>query len=425
MNIRKMFCLFISLTIIYIIFQIIFQITSHGHIVEYKIKSNDTKYEIKEILTYREKNEENNYYFEIKDGNNLFNFQIFEDLEKKNYVIKDIHSFKNNDYSCIYPIFKTEKQLTDILCIKDNIIYPYQSIKGQNKEIDDFKTGLEGVYSEKKYISNNTNTLKKESIIIYRDNLIKKHFLSLENYKGIYLVNTEDIYKKIELFMNDSYKKDISTFYLDKYITADYNQKYSFNEFYVLNIKNGKQEKILSNKALNLDGYIMGSLEDKIYIYDNSDKEQYSVNIKNNSISKVGNTSSGIKLYENNKWIDYSSYDAYENKVTFNEYKINDTKYSEYSRIDKIGNKASGYYYFYKKKGNKYVVYRASVQNDAVLTYLFETTNIENVIYDDNYIYYINGNDICYYRDDLYVKKVVTNKELEYNTSLKFGLYIS
>ncbi len=425
MNIRKMLCLFISLTIIYIIFQIIFQMTSHGHTVEYKIKNNEIKYEIKEVLTYKEKNEENNYYFEIKENDKLFTFQIFGDLDKRNYVIKDIYSYKSNEYSCIYPIFKTEEQLTDILCIKDNIIYPYQSIKGKNKEIDNFKDSLKDIYSEIIYEDENSNTMKKESITIYRDNLIKNHYLAIENYKGVYLINTNDVYKKIDIFMNDSYKRDIAGFYSDKYITADYNQKYSFNEFYLLNIKTGKQEKILSNKALNLDGYIMGSLEDKIYIYDKSDKEQYSVNIKNNSISKVGNASSGIKIYENNKWIDYSSYDAYDNKTTFNQYKIINSKYSEYSRVDKVGNKLSGYYYFYKRNGNKYDVYRASVQNESVLTYLFETTNIENIIYNEHYIYYINGADILYYKDDLYIKKLITNKELEYNESIKFGLFIS
>jgi hypothetical protein len=417
--------LLIGLIIIYILFQTLFKMTSHGHIVEYKIKHDEEKFEVTEVLTYKEKQEENNYYFEVKNKDNVFTFQIFEDMKKRNYVIKDIYSYEDSEYTCIYPIFKTEKQLTDILCMKDGIIYPYQSIKGQSEGVDQFKDNLNDMYSEEKYEEDTSNSLKKENLTIYRNNLLPKHYLSLENYKGIYLVNTKDIYKKIELFTNDSYKKEVAAFYLDKYITADYNQKYSFNEFSIVDIKSGKQEKIVSNTALNLDAYVMGTIDEKVYIYDKSNKEQYAINLKNNSISKIGNVSSGIQVYENGTWMDYSSYDAYNEKKTFREYQISDSKYDAYQRVDKVGNEKSGYYYFYKKNNNTYDVYRASVQNDEVLTYLFQTTDIQNIIYQDHYIYYINGTDICYYHDDLYIRKVVTNTELEYNKSLKFGLYIS
>lgn len=424
MNIKKMCLLLITLIIIYIVFQITFQFVSNGHTVEYTIKSDEVKLKVKEIYTRNELNEKNNYYFEISDSEQLFTFQIFEDLKKRNYVIKDIKYFKGEEYVCIYPIFKMTNQLTDILCIKDNILYPYQSIKGTNEEVDLFKESLSEFYREESYENNLKNDLKKDGITIYRNNILKNHYLALETYKGAAIFNKKDIYKKIDLFEKDQYKKDISTFYKNKYITADYNKDYTFNEFYVVDIKTSKQSKIISDNALSLDAYVMGTIEDKIYIYDRSKKEQYAVHLKNNTISKTGNASSGIKIYVNGEWKDYSSYDAYDSKKTFHLYEIEEERFTKFERVDKIGNILSGYYYFYEKEDDVYHVYRASVQNDAVLTYLFDTTNIENIVYEDQYIYYIHKNKINYY-DGLSEKTVLMNKELEFNKNLKFGIYVS
>lgn len=425
MNIRKMFVLLITLILVYIGFQCAFQLVSKGHNVEYTIKTSNVKLKVKEIYTRNEKDERNNYYFEIKDSNDTFTLELFHDFKNRNYVIKDIKYLKTDNYTCIYPIFKTEEQLTDILCIKDHIIYPYQSIKGKDKEIDSFKDSLVEIYTEEQYQNDLTNDIKKEGNTFYRNNLLDKHYLALENYKGLYLFNKKDIYKKMELFKNDQYKKTITAFYENKYITADYNQDYTFNEFYVVDIKTLKQSKVISNQALSLDAYTMGVVENKVYIYDKSKKEQYTVDLKNNTISKVGNTSSGIKVYANGAWKDYSSYDAFENEKTFHEYKVEDEKFEHYDRVDKIGNNLSGYYYLYKKEKDIYKVYKVSVQNLKVRTFLFETTNIENIVYQNDYIYYINGNTINYYKEDTYIKTILMNKELEFNKNLKFGLFIS
>jgi len=416
MNLKKLFSLLITLIIVYVIFQITFKFVSDGHSVEYTIKNGEVKLNVKEVYTKKEKS---NYYFEISDSNTIFNFQIFDNLKERNYVINEIKYLKANEYTCIYPIFKNKESLTDILCMKDSIIYPYQSIKGINNNIDEFKESLKEYYSEEKYEDNLSNNLKKDGITIYRNNILDNHFLALENYKGISIINKKDINKKIELFENDQYKKEITGFYKSKYIAADYNQGYTFNKFYVVDIKTLKQDKIISNNTLNLDGYTMSTMEDKMYIYDKSNKEQYTVNLKNKSINKVGNASSGIKVYQNGKWNNYSSYDAYDKKTLFNSYKIKDKKYENYERVDKLDN----YYYLYKKDGDLYHVYRLLLQNEKILTYLFDTTNIENIEYVDNYIYYLNKNEIKYY-DNNYIKTVLLNKELEFNDSLKFGIYI-
>lgn len=419
MDIKKMFILLLCLIVVYFGFQFSFNMVNHGHEVSYIIKSNNTKLEVKEIYTQNRKNEKNNYYLEINDKTNIFTIQLFDDFKKRNYIIKDIKYMKGSNYTCIYPIFKDEKQYTDILCIKDNIIYQANSIN--DKEVEEFKESLEKKYDESLYDNDLSETLKKESLIIYKNNIVKNHYLAIENYKGLYLVNKKENFKKIELFENDKYKKELSYFANGKYISADFNKEYSFNEFYLTDIKNGKYKKIISDNALSLDAYVMGNINNKVYIYDKNEKNQYTVDIKNSSISKVGNTASGIKIYEDSKLKDYSSYDAYNNKKLFNEYTSTDL---DYERVDKIGNILSGNYYVYEKCNDGYIAYEIPVQNTKSKTYLFKTTNIENIVYQKDYIYFINGDTIYYYRKNNGIKSLVTNKELDFNNTLKFGLKI-
>ena len=105
--------------------------------------------------------------------------------------------------------------------------------------------------------------------------------------------------------------------------------------------------------------------------------------------------------------------------------KIFDNYYSDkvvgYDKVNKIGKK-QGFYYLYKKENNKYLVYRADVQNPKITTYLFTTTNPNSVIYLNDYIYFKNGTTIYYYTQKG-VRKVIDNSELEFNDDISFGVY--
>jgi hypothetical protein len=380
-------------------------------VLEYDMTVNDITFKIKE-----EQTNTNNYITITQDDYEI----TYELAKKKNtYQVQNIEYEKNDDYICIYPILKTNENI-NIYCRKDDVIYTYEDFLKEfdveNKQEENFPS-----YKKVEYIDDQTETLKKDSLVIYRNNLEKNHYLAVEGYKGLYLINTNDVYKKIELFNNDSYKKELTYFNSKKYITADYNQSYSFNEFYVIDITNGKESKIISDTKLELDAYFMGSVGSKVYMYEKDTKKQYSINLKNNSISTTGNQEKGIQIYENGEFKNTNSYDAYNTKLTFNEYKITDEIFQEYDRVDQIEDT----YYLYQKAENSYKVYKSYKKDLNTKIYLFETTNIENIVYQDDYIYYINKQDICYYKKDLGIKTIVTYKELEYNKTLKFGLYIS
>ena len=419
---KKLVNLLTILLILYFGIEISFIKLNKGHDLEYKIKKNNKVFNIKEVYKRKRKNEIDNYYFEIKVDDITFNYQTYNNYKGKNYIIKNINYFEDDNYKCIN-ITNNKEALSDLICIKDNIQYFYSSIKGTDKELDEYVSNLK---IHKIYKDNLKNKIDADPVILYLDNLIEDHYVSLQNYKGLYLINKKDKIKNVDLFKNDVYTNKINTVMNKYYVTADYNKEYKFHYFYLINLKTGKKTKITSDDDISLDSYIEGSIDKDFYLIDNSDKKQYRINIKNNTVSISGDKSKGISLYKNNAFYTGSIYDALENEIYFYKYTQN-TEFNkkDYTKVDKVGNKLSGYYYVYLKENDSYKVYRANVQNKNILTYLFTTTDLNDIHYYRDYIYFKDGLYVKYYQDDLGVKTLLKDKELEFNDSIKFGLFVN
>ena len=103
------------------------------------------------------------------------------------------------------------------------------------------------------------------------------------------------------------------------------------------------------------------------------------------------------------------------------DYKIDNTFNNiKYEKVDKIGNKFSGYYYLYEKINGEYKVYRVNTRNINIRKYLFTTTNINNVVYKDDVVYYINKDTIYKYSEKSGNKSILKSSELEFNDNIKF-----
>ena len=94
----------------------------------------------------------------------------------------------------------------------------------------------------------------------------------------------------------------------------------------------------------------------------------------------------------------------------------------QYDRIDKIGGEV-GYYYLYKKNGNKYDVYRMSSQNHSGLIYLFSTENLNYIRYVDDSVYFIDGNQVKVYNDRIGIRRLFEYDELEFNRNFNFNVF--
>ncbi len=417
----KLIRLLVILIVLYFGIELMFINLNKGHVIEYKIKTDNKRFEVKEVYSRKKKNEIDNYYFEIKVDDDIFVYQTYKDYKKANYIIKKIDYFEGDKYKCISLIGKNNLYISDILCKKDNIEYFYSSIKGEDKSLDKYVSKLNN-YEVKK--DNLKSKIDASPVTLYDDNIVDDHYIVLQNYKGVYLINKDDKIRNITIFDNDVYEQEAAILSGKNYVIADYDQDFKFHEFYSVNILNGKKNTVISNDEISLESYMQGAIDNDVYLFDKSDKKQYRINIKYDTVSVSGKASEGIQVYENDKFKIGSAYDSAKEHVSFNKYSAKNTFNKEtYSKVDKVGNKLSGYYYLYKQNGNAYDVYRVNVQNKNVLVYLFSTTSLETY-YDSDYVYFKSNSAIKYFNQDVGIKTLLKDSEMKFNKTLSYGLYV-
>lgn len=411
---KRMFGLLLILLIGYFSFQLIFRFIDKGHIEEYNITTNGQVFSIKEIYTVNT-DEDDNYYLEIKVNEDTFDMQIYDNLNMSKRIITDIYYY-DADYKCILPVINKEKY-GNVICKIDDTYYNYQDLKGKSESLDLFVKNLNIDEKEQQELVN------KNKITVY-DNLIDKHYIALETYKGITTINKKNMSTivDINLFEKDIYTKDISCFIDKYYLVADYNKQTKFNEFKLVDITNNKVKTIKYDYDISLDSYILGTYENKVYLFDNSTKKEYEIDVKKETIIEVGNTNIGIKILVNGNFENINAYTVYQNKTTFTPYEVSYTFNNQnYDLVLKVGKEKSGYYYIFEKVGNIYKVYRSNIQNKINKTYLFETNSTE-LLYSKDSVYYLDGKTLKRY-DNQGNKIVLEYSELEFNNNIKIGLF--
>jgi len=178
-----------------------------------------------------------------------------------------------------------------------------------------------------------------------------------------------------------------------------------------VNIINGEKKTIRSYDDISFDSYIMGAVDGDVYLFDKDAKKQYKISIKYESVEEVGNKDN-IKYYDG-KW----------KNITLNE-ALNEKHFENSKNIKGFEKsyKINDYYYMYKKEGNNYKIYRADIQNKKIKTYLFETNDINSIIYVKDKVYFKNGNTFYYYGNNK-INKILKNTELEFNSDINIGVY--
>lgn len=411
---KRMFGLLLILLIGYFSLQLIFRFIDKGHTEEYNITTNGQVFSIKEIYTVNT-DEDDNYYLEIKVNEDTFDMQIYDNLNMSKRIITDIYYY-DADYKCILPVINKEKY-GNVICKIDDTYYNYQDLKGKSESLDLFVKNLNIDEKEQQELAN------KNKITVY-DNLIDKHYIALETYKGITTINKKNMSTivDINLFEKDIYTKDISCFIDKYYLVADYNKQTKFNEFKLVDITNNKVKTIKYDYDISLDSYILGTYENKVYLFDNSTKKEYEIDVKKETIIEVGNTNIGIKILVNGNFENINAYTVYQNKTTFTPYEVSYTFNNQnYDLVLKVGKEKSGYYYIFEKVGNTYKVYRSNIQNKINKTYLFETNSTE-LLYSKDSVYYLDGKTLKRY-DNQGNKIVLEYSELEFNNNIKIGLF--
>ncbi len=405
---------------ILIVLKLVIFLFDNGHKVSYSVGNFKIEEELKTNSLYGT----DDYYFNVKHEKFKMNFQVPINYNKADKVITAIKYKKVGNMNCIMPIFKGGKTYTDIMCLgnKGEINLYHNLGENVKKSLSDFVSSLSKFgYNPEDYVDNAEGKKLSNTQIIYEDNMVENHYIAVENYKGLSLFSNKEA--SVKIFNNDIYKKPIKIFGDKYYVVADYNEEYSFKNFYIVNIINGNVKEIRSYNDISFDSIMQGFVKDDVYLFDKDAETQYKVSLKHESVEKVADKNN-LKYY-NGKWENMTLNEAIDGKK-FDNYYVKSPK--DYDDAVCLG-KDTGYCYFYKKQplaegeGDEFLVYRADVQNTKLKTYIFKTPSVDSIIYLNNYIYFKDGDSIYYYYNNG-VKKVITNSEFEFNDDLEFGVYI-
>lgn len=422
---RKLLAMLVILFIFYIGIQLAFKYFGYGHQINYSIKKDNLNVLIDEKYVTNTKNESDNYRLKMTINNETFDFQTYYDFSKAEMVIKDFEYYEDDSYKCILPIFKDKKILFDFLCIGKKLTTFYNNIKGDDSKLDSYINSLDTKnYSVSNFVDNKDNPSENGTVTTYPSNIINNHYISMSNYKGLYTTNNANFKKtySVEIFAKDIYERKISGFVDNYYITADYESKYDFNVFYLINVTNNKIRKIISNEfKISFDSYVQGSLGKSLYVYDRTNQKQYEIKTNTLSVVEIGNSNTGIKIYNDGTWETLKIGDLVKKDIYFSS--DTSTNDNQYIKIDKAGNEKSGYYYYYQKNGSKYDLYRSNVSNDAQKVYLCTMNSIDKIKYIDDYVYFVEGNEIKYYHDSKGIRTLLKNTELTFNANLIYSIY--
>ncbi len=324
----------------------------------------------------------NRFYYEIKDGNTIYNFDIYSKRSFLKTKISKIKEIKDDNFNCIYPTIKNQN--TYPLCYSNNEFIDYNLI--------DSPLLLE-------YKKETINVDKANKDFVYYNNLSKNEFVAVWNYKG-YIVMNGKSYQNVELFKKDKYDNSLAYLLNDTIYMANNDEEHEFTSLITLNLTNLSKDKIDLGYTLDFDSYIVGNIKNNLYIFDNKYAVLYEINTKNKKVKIIANNEKGYVKYDNGKFISCSK----------NEYKVNKIKYN---------NETSKYNYTINNGTYKTINENKSLLqkiNNNDIKIIKENDNKLYYNFEDNFYTYdpYNGNNLIFY-----------NYELTFNSDNTMFVYIN
>lgn len=274
-KLRKEILLLILFLLLLLILFLIKKNGTNSYSLEYKID----EFNISENY----EKEQNVYYFEIKEGKDKYNFISEIKYQKKKRLIKNIKKIEKEEEICLlvesdylkaYPICKIKGEQVDYHLMNASI----------KEEIQDyFKENEEKKETYKKYTLYN----REEHVIVW-------------NYKG-FISFSEENKEEYSLFNKDIYNISLATQINEYILIPDYEQEYSFNRIYLINLKKNKIDTWELKENISFDSYILGTNNKSIFLVDNKNKKEYELVPHKKKMRVVGSEKKKGILYKEGK----------------------------------------------------------------------------------------------------------------------------
>ena len=409
---KKVFPILTVLFLFTLIIQYIVNVMINDHTVEYAIKTDDNAYMIKESFRYVD--DVSIYDFTVSDTNDLFfTFSVSDDFNKQEEIITDIKFLTSDKLQCIFPIYKRKKS-GNLSCLYDGKQVSYSYLEQiNNKDVVTMTEELikQGYDHESwsDFEAKDVPVNGKTSVKVYQNNILENYHFTMWGYKGLMILGRNNATYRMYL-ANDLYDNSNSILVGKYYITVFFDNVNVVSSFMYYNAKDyGKGIINLDSGVLTRNFYFNGVVENKLYITDLESKKQIEVNPVREEAITVGNEKDGFLALKNGKLKKVSAEEFLKEKVYFDE-EVVDNRLISLGATDIVKENTS--YYYITKNGE---VYRSSVDNVYKPTLLFKFNNLTEWRVKNGDIMAVAGDTVYFYNDNVGLRKIAVNSELNYN----------
>ncbi|MEG0021316.1 MAG: hypothetical protein RR659_01195 [Bacilli bacterium] len=407
---KKLFEILLFLFVLLYIYQFAFTFFSKGHTINYDIIDDQYIIEVEEKFKNKTKEDIENYSLQFNVYGEKFYFLIYDNFNKESKIVDSAKYYIDKDYSCLFVKYKNNKVISDVMCKKDGVYYPFNNIVNPTIDLVDFIGSLsrEG-YFIKDFLDNKDESYVVEDIQIFKNNLQgnKSYDLAKEDY----LYRVSDSEKNIkQKTIGTKGTQNLDYFIKNNYLVAQIEGN-NITKFHNYDLLNNKKTEINVQNISSNTKYI-GEYGTILYIYDYVYHTEYAIDTINNEIKEIGNSSIMISYLNNGTWKKATYQDFESNLVVFDPLYKSDIESPEYSKIMKTSDE-HGYYYYVKPNNAKFDVYRASTRDKETKTYICTTSELDHLVPYENVLFYQDENAIKYFSDKTGNRTLLVSNELK------------
>ena len=394
--------------IITLLYQFIIVLLENGHEVSYEIIASKREFFIEE--TYKKNSIEDGYFLKIETEDKEYVYYLENNYNKRKRIVTDIITYEKDNYLCIYPITLKDENTIEILCSDGDELYSYDYLNSK-VDISKFLTSLN---IANYYRTNTLGQIKENNQIFYSDNLYDDEYLSVYRYSYFTVFHQKD-YRTYVFADKDIYKNEMSVYLGEKTMVPIYKKEHGITDYLLIDTKKKTTEEINLGTAISQNSYTVGTIENKIYVFDFDNKILIEIGT-DDKVSIIGSVEKGFKKYVNGEWVSASITEFTQDKITFNKKEIKVNLKWSYDEIFETKK------YFYIRDGlDIYKVYKKDL--DVRIKILELKGAYNNIQVEDERIYYIN--DKYLYRYDKFgIDLLVENNEFKYNETEMYHVYI-
>ena len=414
---KKALPILLILAALALVLQVVVNVFTTEKSSEYTLQTEDNNYKIVEHLEVIDNVSYYNIGVEDKEGT-YYTIFLEKDFNKQTEIIRDIKTFKSNDVSCIFPVYRREVT-GNVSCLYDgeSVSYDYLKQKG-NEDIDNIVKQLESEkYTHKSWDRKESKKVNLYSdgraIDVYEDNILDDYVFLIWRYKGLYILKSDECLIK-DYLESDVYDNSLSAIVGRYYVTADKKtDTFKVSQLHYYNTKELGRGTIVLPDATSNDIYFNGVHNNLLYMTDVGKKQQFSIDPAFEKVVEVGNVEKGFVTFEDGKKKVIPANEFLAEPVYINGAITNKEINKKYG--DDVQIKLDGDFYYFRTKDGK--MYRSHIDKPAEAEVLFKFDNISEWKVKNGDILVAAGEMVYFYNDKEGLLPIAYNKELTYNSN--------